>query len=480
MRRPVAARDYPSGTFDAAPAPLEGVVLAALTDEGLDVDTSAPTRAKHGRDWWPVSLLEVGAGRVPVWPGVVVRAHSESQVEATLRVASRFAVPVTAQGGRSSVVGGAQPRPGGIALDLTGLNAIGPIDVVSGLVEVGAGVFGPDLDEALATHSLTLGHLPQSFEISTVGGWLACRGAGQYSNRYGTAADLVRGLRVTLANGTSLALGARAPRAAVGPDLTQVFLGSEGTLGVITSATLVARARPSYDERLAYGVASFASGLDVCRRILRRGASPAVLRLYDEIEAERLFGVSQGVLLVLDEGEPTLVGATMSLVAHEAASLHPLDPALVARWLEHRNDVSALADLWARGVVVDTIEVAAPWAALATLSDQVLDALRRREGTVVASVHQSHAYLDGACLYFTFAGLSEEPLAYYRAAWDAAMEIARVHGAISHHHGVGHNRARFARAALGDSFGVLEGLKTFLDPQGIMNPGVLALGGVPW
>ena len=474
------AREYPRGTLDAAPPPLGDDVLAALEAAGLVVDVTAEARAEHGRDWWPVSLLDVAAGRVPAWPGAVVTPRDEADVEAALSVASRFAVAVTAQGGRSSVVGGAQPSPGAIALDLTGLKEIGPIDVTSGLVEVGAGTYGPDLEAALAPHGLTVGHFPQSYEFSTVGGWLACRGAGQYSNRYGTAADLVRGLRVTLASGKSMSVGTRSPRAAQGPDLTQVFVGSEGTLGVITRATLLARESSGYDERRAYRVATFLDGLDVCRRILRRGASPAVLRLYDETEATRLFALEHPVLLVLDEGDETLTRATMAVVAAESASLTPLDPALVDRWLAHRNDVSALADLWGRGVVVDTIEVAAPWRALARLCEEILDGLRALDGTVMASVHQSHAYGDGACLYFTFAGVGDDPLAYYRAAWDRVMPLAMAHGAISHHHGVGRNRARFAREALGDSYSILEALKRELDPLGILNPGVLALGGDAW
>jgi alkyldihydroxyacetonephosphate synthase len=474
------AREYPRGTFDAAPSPLDDDVLTALESAGLVVDVSATARAEHGRDWWPVSLLDVAAGRVPAWPGAVVTPRDESEVEAALAIAARFAVAVTAQGGRSSVVGGAQPNPGAIALDLTGLNKIGPIDATSGLVEVGAGVYGPDLEAALATEGLTVGHFPQSYDFSTVGGWLACRGAGQYSNRYGTAADFVRGLRVTLASGQSMSIGAKSPRAALGPDLTQLFVGSEGTLGVITRATLLARERPAYDERRAYRVATFFDGLEVCRRILRRGASPAVLRLYDEIEATRLFDLEHPVLLVLDEGDETLTRATMSVVAAETASLDALDPSLVERWLAHRNDVSSLADLWSRGVVVDTIEVAAPWSALARLCEEVLEGLRALVGTVMASVHQSHAYGDGACLYFTFAGVGEDPFAYYRSAWDRVMPIAMAHGAISHHHGIGRNRARFVRDALGDSFSILEGLKRELDPRGILNPGVLALGGDAW
>ena len=170
----------------------------------------------------------------------------------------------------------------------------------------------------------------------------------------------------------------------------------------------------------------------------------------------------------------------MSIVDAEASSFAPLDAALVDRWLAHRNDVSSLAELWGRGVVVDTIEVSAPWSELTSLCEAILESLRALTGTVMASVHQSHAYGDGACLYFTFAGVSDDPLAYYRAAWDRVMPLAMACGAMSHHHGIGRNRARFVREALGASYSILEAIKSELDPLGILNPGVLALGDDPW
>jgi alkyldihydroxyacetonephosphate synthase len=150
--------------------------------------------------------------------------------------------------------------------------------------------------------------------------------------------------------------------------------------------------------------------------------------------------------------------------------------------LTRRNDVSALAPLWERGLVVDTIEVAGPWAILADLRERVRAALLGLEGMWVASVHQSHAYLDGACLYFTFAGQPTGDVAtFYSEAWDAAMAVViELRGAISHHHGVGRNRARFVDAALGDATGVLRALKSQLDPLNILNPGVLGLGGPSW
>jgi alkyldihydroxyacetonephosphate synthase len=203
------------------------------------------------------------------------------------------------------------------------------------------------------------------------------------------------------------------------------------------------------------------------------------------------------VLIVLDETDPVLLEATLGVVDREcAASAVPpvtLEDALVDRWLTHRNDVSALAPLWRGHIVVDTVEVSGRWSALSPLSKDVIGALEGIEGTLVASVHQSHAYTDGACLYFTFAGRSPTPDSpsleweeqYYRAAWDAATAAVQAHGvAISHHHGIGLNRSRFLPDALAESFAVFASLKDALDPSGILNPGKLglptAMGEVPW
>jgi alkyldihydroxyacetonephosphate synthase len=306
---------------------------------------------------------------------------------------------------------------------------------------------------------------------------------------------MVVGLEVALADGRLIRTGCTAPRSATGPDLTQLFVGSEGTLGVITEARLRAHPVPPAERRMAYGFASFAGGLDVCRRVLRRGATPAVVRLYDLTESQRSFDVSTNVLIVLDEGDPLLVDATMAVVAEEAGSTERLDDSLVARWLEHRNDVSALESVIRHGITVDTIEIAGRWAALPDLYGEVTTALLAIDGTLVASAHLSHAYADGACLYFTFAGrpqaegaagvLANAAESYYRRAWDAVMSITLSSGgAISHHHGIGLNRGRHLMRALGPAFNVLTALKSTLDPSGILNPGKLGLpspfGDAPW
>jgi alkyldihydroxyacetonephosphate synthase len=477
-------RPLPEGPLAArlVGAALENDVLAELAHEGVPVETDERARFEHGRDWWPLSIGWLGHGTVPSLPGAVVRPRNVGEVAATLAVAHRHGVSVTPQGGRSGVEGGAVPATGGLALDLTALNRVLHVDETSLTVTVEAGCFGPDLEAVLRARGLTVGHFPQSFDLATVGGWLACRGAGQYSNRYGKIEDIVRGLTVVLADGRVVETGGRGPRQAVGPDLTQLFVGAEGTLGVIVAATLVVHHVAPDEARGAYGFDSFLQGLEACRRILQRGARPAVLRLYDEAESRRSFELGRCALIVLDEGEPTLVSATMGIVDEECAGATREDPGLVAHWLERRNDVGALAPLWEHGIVVDTIEVVGPWVALPTIYAEVTEALKGLATTINASVHQSHAYQDGACLYFTFAGRANgDAEAYYRAAWDAATRATLgAGGALSHHHGVGRNRARFVAEALGGGFEVLTTLKTALDPTGVLNPGVLGLGGDPW
>lgn len=484
MTSPTMPNQLPDGElsvrFDGPTLSIE--VLDALVAAGVPFSADERVRYEHGRDWWPLTIGWISKGTVPALAGAVIQPETLEHIAATMKIASHFGVPVTPQGGRSGVVGGAVPVTGGFALDLTRMNSIVALDAESLTVEVEAGMFGPDLEAALSESGLTVGHFPQSFDLATVGGWLACRGAGQLSNRYGKIEDIVRGLTVVLADGTIVTTGGRGPRQAVGPDLNQLFVGSEGTLGVIVRATLALHHKAPFEARAAYSFDTVAEGLDACRRIIQRGARPAVLRLYDVPESKRNFELERNALIVLDEGDETLVRATMAIVDDECRNATRESDDHVAHWLGHRNDVSALTPLWERDIVVDTIEIAGPWSTLHTIYERVVAALLSVESTVTATMHQSHAYQDGACLYFTFAGRPQGELeAYYRSAWDAASQaVLECGGALSHHHGVGRNRARFMPEALGSGFGLLESLKETLDPQHLLNPGVLGLGGATW
>ena len=483
--------------FGAAAVTMADEVTQALRQACGNVDTSTETLVDTGRDWWPLTVGWALNGEVPAMASAVARPVTAAETAAVLAVCHDARIPVTAMGGRSGVCGNSVPVFGGVLLDLTALQGVVAVDDDSLQVDVRAGTFGNSLESTLRDdHQLTLGHWPQSVELSTVGGWLACRSAGQYSTRYGKIEDMVIGLEVALADGRIIHTGGAAPRSATGPDLTQLFVGSEGTLGVITEARLRVHPAPATDRRRAFGFSSFDEGLAASRRILRRGATPAVLRLYDTTESGRTFGTSGAhVLIVLDEGDPELIGAVLAVVDDECKAAIRLDDALVQLWLDHRNDISILEAVVRAGLTVDTIEIAARWAALPGLYEEVIAALVAMEGTLVASAHQSHAYTNGACLYFTFAGrvasdgaagtVANAADSYYRRAWDLVMSVTIAHGGtISHHHGIGLNRGRHLTRALGPAFEVLVAMKHALDPRGVLNPGKLGLpspfGEVPW
>lgn len=485
-----AARSHLAAARVEVPDEVVDRLRSACAEVCTPGDEAGPAAvAEASRDWWPLAMCWSTGGEVAALADVVCRPSSSAEVAAVLAVCNRARIPVTAAGGRSGVLGGSVPVHGGVVLDLTAIAGIRDVDTTSMVLDVAAGTFGAPLEEELqGGHGVTVGHWPQSIDLSTVGGWLACRGAGQFSGRYGKIEDIVVGLDVTLADGRQISTGG-APRQAVGPDLNQLFVGSEGTLGVITAARLRLHPAPTATGSRAWGFAgegSFAAGLDAQRRIVQRGGHPAVLRLYDPAESARTYQTPEGrsLLLAYDEGDPLVVDAALAIVDEVCADAgaEPADPAHVDHWLAKRNDVAALEALISRGYVVDTMEVAGRWADLPAIYAATVDALASVPGALAASAHQSHSYPDGACLYFTFAGQVEPELrtAHHRALWDAGQRAALANGAaLSHHHGVGLARSRYVGEALGASLGVLQAVKSALDPNGILNPGKLGLAD-PW
>lgn len=470
------------------PVEVPDEVMGRLTATGAQVDDDRARLAEAGRDWWPLAMTWATEGRVPAIAGVLVRPDDPAQVAEILAVCNEARVPVTASAGRSGVLGGSVPIHGGVQLDMCALTGITGVDDTSLIVDVDAGTFGDRFEDELRdSHGLTCGHWPQSMTLSTVGGWLACRGAGQLSTRYGKIEDMVIGLTVVLADGRTITTGG-APRQAEGPDLSQLFVGSEGTLGVITSARLRVHPAPPATARGAWAFSSFDDGLDFCRRILRRGATPAVLRLYDGTESDRNYhlGVERAVVLVLDEGDPLIVDAMLAVATAEAhdidgSSADRLDDAVLDSWLTKRNDVSQLEPLIQGGLVVDTMEISGPWSALPGAYHSAVEAMSAVPGCLAASAHASHSYTDGACLYFTFGGKAADDTLQARAAlhqaiWAAGQGATLAAGcAVSHHHGIGLHRGDWLRRAMGPAHGVLAEIKAALDPNGILNPSKLGL-----
>ncbi|HZM43108.1 MAG TPA: FAD-binding oxidoreductase [Acidimicrobiales bacterium] len=485
---PIPLADAGTATARLAATRVEvgDALVERLATTGAAVTVEPAAVAEASRDWWPVAMSWATEGQVAGLGAAVVRPGDADQVAAVLALCHEARVPVTAAGGRSGVCGASVPLHGGVVLDLTAMAGIVDVDATSLVLNVRPGTFGDVLEHELRSrHGVTLGHWPQSVALSTVGGWLACRSAGQLSTRYGKIEDIVLGLDVALADGRLIHTGG-APRAAAGPDLTQLFVGSEGTLGIITGARLRLHPVPAGEGRGAWLVDGFEAGLDVMRRVVQRGATPAAFRLYDPAESQRTYHTPDGkaLLLVLDEGDPVLVDATLAVVNDELATAGavPSDLGHVDHWLERRNDVAALEALISKGYTVDTMEISGPWAALPAIYRATVDALMAVEGTIAASAHQSHSYTSGGCVYFTFAGQvdADRRDAYYRELWDAGQRAVLANGgALSHHHGVGLNRARFMRNALGPAFDVLAAAKDALDPNGILNPGKLGLAS-PW
>ncbi|ELN2739310.1 FAD-binding oxidoreductase [Pluralibacter gergoviae] len=466
------------------PVTVSDAVRDQLRAQADAVMTTREEAIAWTRDWWAASMI-AETGGCPATPhAVIVRVSEIPQIQAVMRIAHDNSIPLTVSAGRSNVTGAALPVRGGIVLDVCDLNRLIDFDPHSQIVEVEAGMFGDVFEQSIQQeYGMTMGHWPSSFGISTVGGWVACRGAGQLSTRYGKIEDMVYGMDVVLADGRLITVGG-APRSATGPDLLQLFIGSEGTLGTIVRVRLKLHRLPDYGRAVAWGFASFAEGLEACRHILQHGASPAALRLYDNLESGVQFGLPEtNVLLIADEGEPEMVDATLA-VSNRVCQTQRGEPleseAIFERWLDTRYLTGKSAEGFARspGLVADTLEMVGRWRDLAAIYDEVVAAINAVPGTLAGSAHQSHAYVDGACLYFSLRGDVEVSAraAWYRAAWDAANAVLLRHNAsLSHHHGVGLLRSPYMRESLGEALTVLADIKRALDPHGILNPGKLGL-----
>lgn len=462
---------------------VDAALVAKLQGVADEVLTAREDLIVNTRDWWARTMVAETGGKPATVDGVFVRVSTVEQVQAVMRLAHEAKVPVTVSAGRSNVTGAALPLRGGIVLDVCNLNRFVGFDADSQIVEVEAGMFGDIFEEMIQRDfGMTMGHWPSSFGISTVGGWIACRGAGQLSTRYGKIEDMVYGMEVVLADGSLVTVGNYA-RAAIGPDLQQIFIGSEGTLGIIVKARLKLHRLPDYARAIAYGFKSFAIGLEACRRIMQGGANPAALRLYDELESGVQFGLPESnVLLIADEGAQEMVDAVMAISEKVCAELgDKLDgDTIFEKWLDTRYLTGKSAEGFKRspGFVADTLEMTGCWRDLPAIYDEVVAAINAVPGTLAGSAHQSHAYVDGACLYFSLRGDVdvEKRAEWYRAAWDAANAVLIKYGAaLSHHHGVGLLRAPYMKDALGSAFPLLETVKKALDPDNLLNPGKLGL-----
>ncbi len=315
-----------------------------------------------------------------------------------------------------------------------------------------------------------------------MGGWCATRASGQFSTLYGNIEEMLLGCEVALPGGSLIRIPS-VPRSSTGPDLRQLFLGSEGTLGVFTELTF--RIHPAAQTQLGscYTMPSLKAGVEALRLMLRAGWRPAVTRLYDGTEAGRNFAHvdhdGKPVLLLLSEG-------TRARVETEAVEIAKITQALGGRdngsepvhsWLEHRNNVPEFTDILAQGLVADTIEVAIPWDRVTQLWEQVVERVSKIEDIIAMSGHVSHCYTQGANIYFTLVGVKRDyarALQLYDAVWKETLSTTHeLGGTIAHHHGIGRVRKDWMAKEMGAAIEVHRAIKQALDPCGIMNPGAL-------
>ena len=460
-------------------------------------------------------IIRLRRGLLPDYVDAVVYPVDERQVVKVLKVCEENYIEVLPYGGGSSVVGSFEVirdrgSGGVIAVDMTVMGRLMKLDATSGLDTFEAGVSGPDIEAQLAPHGFTLGHFPQSFEYSTLGGWIATRSAGSSSDIYGKIEDMVVSLRVATPKG--IVETKTVPKSAAGPDLRQLFLGSEGTMGIITQATMVVRRVPQAKAYSSFLFKSFDRGIEALRQLVQSRVKGSTLRLSDEREtwafynsageavstssklkqevgkwyvAKRGFSFEDGSLLMaITQGGPNEIDGERKFIA-DVCHAHggiSLGSSPAEAWLESRFDQPYLRDsMISHGIMVDTLETATVWSNVRRLHDAVAVAitteLERRGFSSLVTCHLSHSYPSGSSLYFTFMSRQQEgkELDQWEAVkYAATSAIVENGGTISHHHGVGLEHSRWMVAEDGEQgVAALKALKAALDPKGILNPGKL-------
>lgn len=461
--------------------------LAALLGEEAVLTDDAQLDAYTADTYWPA--IHARAAGLPLGrPDVVAVPRREEDVAAVLRIAAEREVPVVPWGGGSGTQGGAVPVEGGLVLDLRGLDTIVEIDEVSMTVTAQAGVNGNVLERALNARGLMFPHYPASSQWATVGGYVAARGSGVLSTRYGKIEDLVLGLRVALPSGQMIE-SVPVPRHAVGPDVTQLFVGAEGTLGVITRATLEVVPLPAERSFAALHFPSVQAGVNAFRTALARGNRPSVIRMYDEEATARTLSPVVGApldgvcaIVVFEGGEPAVVAAertaTLELARQEGA--RELDASLARTWWDRRYEFYKPPHYPELPAIWGTIDVVASYRDIHAVHDALKTAVRDRyapEGLQLR-MHFSHWYRWGTMIYarFLIPDGGPDALALHDRIWaDGVTAVLAAGGVMNDHHGVGLKLAPFMHAQHGAGLETLRSIKSALDPLGIMNPGKLGL-----
>ena len=458
-----------------------------------------------------LELIRAWKGVLPRLSDVVVCPTNEAQIAQLFAEIPNWDFRVIAYGGATSVVGGVDALANDgqtiVCVDFALMNRVLSIDETSFLAEAQPGCLGPEIERAVNSVGLTLGHFPQSFEFSSVGGWVATRGAGYESTRYGKIEEMIESLRVVTPQGTIET--PRVPASAAGPDLQQILVGSEGTIGLITSVTLRLRKTPSTKSYVGMAFRNFENGVEAVHHMIQNEIIPNVIRLSDPTETEAsiflarrdhaplvervgmqilrrrgYFGRNGALMIIGLEGSPERVKFERKLTLANCKSFggFSLGARAGRAWYKERFELPYLREeLMKMGVLVDTLETATTWKRLSALHSQIMDAFTAAFEELhvpgLAMAHVSHVYRTGASLYFTF--MAKQLIGHEDEEWhqikDKVTDAIMAAGAsLSHHHGIGVEHVKWMGQYWGPlGIRVLRSIKRELDPNGIMNPGKL-------
>lgn len=476
---------------------------------------------ENARDKWPKNLFCRTRKRELKKPDCVAYPAKISEISEILKIANCRRIPVVPFGGGSGVLGAANSEYGGIAIDMMRMDKLVAIDEMNLTAAFQAGILGTELEKELNAKGFTLGHFPASIAISSLGGWLATRSSGQCATKYGKIEDMVLGMKVILASGEVLDLKPKLGHS-LGPDLMPIFIGSEGTLGIIAEATLKIMPLPRFRKFAAYDFSNLFDCLEACRKTVQSGVRPAVMRIYDPFDylmngpkehnlgeefgeenterglkiklkkffagnpnmtnslisaAEKIGVANFLVILVFEGNHKAQVDAeykiTEDIFGYFGGKDRGMNPAKL--WLKSRYKLSyaKLENYFANGIFADTLDISVSWSGARDVYRAVKKAVKNN---ALVMAHFSHFSPQNLCIYFTFAGTFDGELhggEKHRKVWDAALNAClKAGGTVSHHHGVGLAKKEYAEKQLGAEYlKTLRKFKAILDPNNILNPG---------
>ncbi len=420
-------------------------------------------------------------GKIASLPDFITWPESVEQISEILKLANKERIPVIPYGEGSGVVGGAIPLYGGIIIDMKKFNKVIKINDKDLTVTAEAGINGMNLERYLNARGYTSGHIPQSLYISSLGGWIAHRAAGQFSTKYGKIEDIVLGMELVLPQGEVINFKTIAG-ASTGPQFDKLFFGAEGTLGIVTKATLKIWPLPEKKSLISYAFPTIEDSFEAVRKILRENIYPAVIRIYDKFETARHFpdiekAKDKVMVIFICEGNSELVELEDSITKEkcEANMGVTCGDSPVKHWLETRFRVTETSSMPPYKIVFDTIEIASLWDNAANIYHLVLESMNKFKGVLMITAHVSHFYPNGVGIYFSFGGVpskGQSDLEFYQDCWDTTIKaVLDAGGSIAHHHGIGINRSHWMDEEWGKAMDTLRKIKKVLDPNNVLNPG---------